>query len=422
MSTVNDLSSIQAIVTDRYADTLKDLVDAGSTYQKHIPFRTADRLGDDYVQPVVLGMENGVIFNADGSGFSITDPGPQAATFKRALVSGYETLVATDISYKAITAELGGEKSYATADLYVKLNSKAMAWAQDTSILHGQMGIAETTAVSASGTTGSFVVSEATFQPGYWSRAIGMALDLFAAVGDAAPINTNSYVRVTGVVNSTRTVSFTCNASDASALNSASVSTVFRRRANAGSGSFREPAGLRKIISNTGTLFNIDAGTYPLWKGITKDVGSKNLTMAAIQSAVAESVAHTLDDDLLMFVSPQTWGTVMTDLAALRIAEGADVGRRKFENGATGIQFWGPNGSITFIHDIKMYPSQAVAFPAGVMHRVGSTEPTFKLPGVEAMVLHLESSAVHQIRSYADQALFCEEPASCILFTNISNA
>jgi hypothetical protein len=48
----------------------------------------------------------------------------------------------------------------------------------------------------------------------------------------------------------------------------ASTDVIYFRGANS-SGTFNEMAGLQKIITNSTTLFNIDASVYSLWKGNT---------------------------------------------------------------------------------------------------------------------------------------------------------
>jgi len=58
--------------------------------------------------------------------------------------------------------------------------------------------------------------------------------------------------------------------------------------------------------------------------------------------------------------------------------------------------------------------------------RVGSTDITFKLPGVdngeEAFFLPIPNVAGYEIRAYSDQALFCSAPGKLVLIKNIVNS
>src|SRR6185295_7167211 len=68
-----------------------------------------------------------------------------------------------------------------------------------------------------------------------------------------------------------------------------------------------EFAGVHKILTNTGTLFNISATSYSLWKGNTYSAASAALSLAKIERAIAQAVNKGLDTDVTVFVNPRTW-------------------------------------------------------------------------------------------------------------------
>jgi hypothetical protein len=57
------------------------------------------------------------------------------------------------------------------------------------------------------------------------------------------------------------------------------------------------------------------------------------------------------------------------------------------------------------------------------MHRVGSTDLTFTLPGSpnEFFYRELDSQAGAEIRIYTDQAVVCESPYHVVEFTGVQN-
>lgn len=414
MSTSNDLSTFQGYFTTKYASKVVDAVKIKSHFARTCPFEAAARIGDFYQVPVALTLEHGVVYNADGSVASTADPGAWAAETRPAQVQGSEIYINSQISMKAISSANGGEVKYGpTAAFMVKRMAMSMAHVLELNCIYGQTGIAETTEITASGTTGTFTVSAGTFAPGAWLGAEGKALDLFATVGAAAPINATALIRVTSVDIPTRVVSFSCNSSDAAALDAATTSFVFARRANAGSNSFREAAGLNKVVTNTGTIYNISASNFSLWRSQVVDAAGAALSLQHIVDLMAKlSDAGLSGEKLNILVNPKPWGRMMLDQAALREYKLEDISRNKYENGAEGLLFRGQTGEVELISHPYVFPREAFAYVPSVCMRVGSSDVTFNMPGVEGpLMVMLESSTGFLYRGYSDQAWFTDHPA-----------
>lgn len=63
MSAVNTATTLNALYKDVYADKLKDLVPSATKLINLVPFKLVDKqLGLRYVQPVILGLENGITY------------------------------------------------------------------------------------------------------------------------------------------------------------------------------------------------------------------------------------------------------------------------------------------------------------------------------------------------------------------------
>lgn len=420
----NTISTFSGLLTEAYGDSLRVLVPDCTILYKEFEFQDgAQRVGNLYHQPVRLTRATGVVYDSTGGAFSTSDPGPNPAVHADAQISASSTLVSDQISLAAAARTLGGVKQFVNGTKHVIKNiAEAMAFHKELDMLYGQTSLAATTEVAASGTSGTFVVSAATWAPGMWLGAEGMALDVYATISTASATNTNAAILVTGVTLSTRTVSFSCASGDAAALDALTTAVIFRRGTKTGASSYNEPAGLDKIITNTGTLFNISASTYKLWAGNSYDCGSAPLSMSKIQAGIATAVHAGLNEDVLLVLNPVTWANVQTELTALRMFDSSyDSDRAK--SGSKGITFYSQNGTIKFVPHIYCKQGEAFAFPPSAIKRIGSTEPTFRLPGMseEQLVHQMPSNAGYEFRAFTDQALFCETPAKCVKFTNIVN-
>lgn len=417
-----DFAQLTSAFTEQYAAKLTLLTPQLARLKEKIPFAADEKVANLYHQPVTLTRSHGVVFNSDGSAFAIGSDVPIAAKYEDAQIRGSEMCVVENIAYSVFTRSKGGVKQYIKVlDHFIERNLEAALYHIELSILYGQTSMAATSEVTASGTSGTFTVTAATWAPGMWFGTEGMPLDVFLTVGAASPTNSNAAIYVTAVDESTRIVSFSCSSSDAAALDALTTSFIFRRGANNGSNSFDEFAGLDKIISNTGTLFNISAATYSLWKGTSHSCSSGPLTMGKIQQGLAKVANKGLMEKVLLVLSPASWANVMTDLAALRVID-SSYSDAKVKNGSTTITFYGQTGEIEFMPHPMCKEGEAFAFPLRHFKRIGSTDVTYELPGLSGQILfQLPGNAGVQFRSYTDQALFTDRVASCVKFTNIVN-
>lgn len=424
MAGENTFSTLNGHFTEAYADALKMLVPKVAKLANKIRFVEAEKhTGNLYHQPVALTRENGVIFNSDGSAFSLTDPGPGNAAYGDAQIRGTEIVVVSRLSYAAAARALGGKKQFVNeTELLVKQNAESHGFNLELSTLYGQTSIGATSDVTAAGTSGTLVITAATWAPGIWYGAVGRSLDVYATLGTAAATNTNAAIVVTGVNFSTRTVSFSCASGDAAGLDALTTSVIFRRGSKSGAATYKECAGVDAILSNTGSMFNIDASVYDLWKATSYSAGSAALNMQKIQSALATPVNAGLDQDVTCILSPRTWADVMSDMSALRMFDSSYTSRNA-ENGAETLTFYSQNGKIEFMPHILCKEGEAFLVPLDEFKRIGSTDVTFRQPGMpsEQLLLQLPSNAGYEIRSYSDSAYLCNTPAKAVKITGIVN-
>jgi hypothetical protein len=182
-----------------------------------------------------------------------------------------------------------------------------------------------------------------------------------------------------------------------------------------------EFAGLHLIMTNTGTLFNISAATYTLWKGNTYSAGSAALSFTKVNSAIARAVEKGLDSDVVVLVNPRTWSDLLSDQAALRRYDGS-YKEDEIEQGAKSIKFYGQNGMIEVCPSIYVKQGYSYILPMDDLIRVGSSDITFKRPGQgEEFFRDLETAAGYELRAYCDQAIFSAAPGRMVLIKDVVN-
>jgi hypothetical protein len=370
---------------------------------------------------VVIGQEAGFSYGGtSGDAFSLEDP--VSATVKDAQVQGYEFLLRARISYGALARSMNSKAAFESATKLVVANMiKSFAKRLEIIMIYGRDGLGKVDSSYVSGTT--VPVQTAEWAPGIWSGSVDTQILVYNETDDTA-IATRP---VSAVDLEARTISMSTlsageQAALAAALTAAKTVKLWHKGAKVSNSDLREFHGLKAIIENTGTLFNINSSTYDLWKGITYSAGSAALSFAKIQKAVARGVEKGLDGDVVAFVAVKSWENLLSDQAALRRYD-SSYSSSMAEVGAKQIRFHSQNGMIEIRPSIYVKESHCFILPVDELVKVGSTDVTFKLPGSnDRFFRELESQAGYELRAYADLSLFCHTPARLILVNNIVNS
>jgi hypothetical protein len=181
-----------------------------------------------------------------------------------------------------------------------------------------------------------------------------------------------------------------------------------------------EFAGIHKIVTNTGTLFNINAASYNMWKGCAYAAGGA-LTLTKVEKAVARAVEKGLDQDVTVLVNPRTWTDLLAEQVAARKID-STYDSKMVEAGHKSIKFFGMSGVIEIEPTIYVKEGYAYILPISELKRVGSTDVTFKRPGKsDEFFVELQNSAGYELRCFSDQALFCATPGKMVIITGIVN-
>lgn len=406
----NSVGTLNGFFKETYAEKLGELIPDGVKLMNKIKFMSKDKQpGNLYHQPVILGLEHGVTFaGSDEDAFNLN--APVAGQVKDAQVKGSPVVLRSLLGYVAASrAALGGQKAFMDATKFLVANMlRSMAKKLEIEMLYGQVGYG---AVATAGVSGAAVtIATAEWAPGIWAGAEGMPIEIRDASGSVS----RGEFKIVSVNMDTRVL--TLNA-DAAAAGVIATDILWHKGAYG-----NEFPGIHKILSITsGTLFNIDVGTYNLFRGNQYSAGSAALSFTKLNQAAARAVEKGLEGPLLALVNPRAWANMLSDQAALRRYDGS-YSTAKMENGSEKLMFHSQNGLIEIEPSIYVKEGYAYLLSLDDWSRVGSTDMTFKRPGQgEEFFRDLENSAAYELRLYSDQAVFCMAPAKNVLVKDIVN-
>jgi hypothetical protein len=411
-------TTLTGLFKDVYEDKIVNLVPESSVLQKRIKFVENDkREGRLLHQPVLLALPTGMTFGVGAVALN----NPVASTMGDAQIAGAGMTLADRITYDvAAKAASGGVRAFVEAtELIVDALTQSMSKFIEIELMwgssrYGTLGMSTSvTTVSATSNTMVIVISE--WSAGIWSGMENVNIDVYDG---AVLLNTNAPIVVTAVNVSTRTITTTGNSADISAILAANGHALYLFPYLAFG---QEMQGYFNILSNTGTIFNINASTYALWQSNSYDALNTALNFGKIQSAVALATARGLMEDVTVFVNPKTYSNLITSQAGARRYD-SSYKKSELENGTESLAFYGPNGKIEIVSHIFMKEGYAFILPLKRCQRTGATDLTFTLPGMPGeFFLQLPGYTAYELRCYTLQAAFLNSPAKSVLIVNIVN-
>ncbi len=433
-NSIETTTTLNGLYKEVYADKIKDLVPESDVLLKMDNFVSKEqREGNKYHQPVVLALPTGATW---GVGV-VTLVNAIASQLGDAQVQGsaitHRDLLAYDAAAKAAK---GGKQSFAEAtSLIVKNLVKATSKFLELDLLYGggsSPSTGNSLAKSTSSASGSpsATTEVVTIDYNTWAPAIFSGMEnsqiVFYNAGTLVSSGVDSIFTITAlnVVPASATVGGTITVTGTTtgitALH-ALAATALDIYWNSSYGN--QMLGLRAILSTTtGTLFNINMGSYSLWQSNTYSVGSTQLTFGKLQAALALGVNRGLDSDSTTLVSPNTFANLVDEQAGARMYD-SSYDSEKGKNGFKKLQFFGPNGINTIQVHIFMHQSEAMIFPDDELIRMGPVENvTNTLPGMPGdFFVQSQTYAAYELRCYANQAIFLEAPAHGVFLSGITN-
>jgi len=411
---------------------------------RDIPFSQKQRVGDKFVEGVILSSEVGITFLGNSADANEINPAI-AGTVKQAEVEPYATILPSLIPYAMISRSAGGgERAFADVTKHVvKNNIKSHGKLQEVTRLYGQStkglgyvsyatqtyrGVAfangtgtldsEVTGGAVAFTNGINVAAKAIlfapgqFASGFWVGSEKIIVQQVETSGGSVVAEG----QMTGVdaLQGMLFVDFVPVA--ASSVTSHKI--VFKGWAES-----KEMIGIHKIMSNPATLFGISTSQYSLWRGNKVTIASKKFSLEILQLGVANAVNRGgLDGDIMVYVNPRTWANLVTTEAGARTFD-QSYKSSEAENGFEKITFYHQTGKATITASRMVKEGEVYALHLPDWSRSGSAEIGFKVPGMgdKEEIFPLESVTAYCFRSYSDQYVFCHTPAKSILWEGIND-
>lgn len=425
----NIVSTLSGLFKEVYADKLENLIPDQVILVKDLPMLKKEKtLGNLFHQPVLVQREHGFTYGGTaGDAYALNDA-INGAT-KDAQVNGYSFVLRSSIGYDALSRSVSDKAAFEQATKLVVGNMvDSFAHRLECIMWYGQSSLgAVSTATEVSSDT-EVVLSAASFAPGVWSGSVGAKLYITTANGQTAR-NSGNAVTVKAVDLDGRKIT----------LEEVSLSLVatdviwFSGSYTAGApGTFKEFLGVNAIATASTlqgaltSLFNISPTIYAdLWKSVEYDAGSAALSQAKIQKAMALAMAKGMKGPVKLYVNPKTWENLMGEIMDVRQFD-TSYNKKEADVGHQSIKIYTQVGETEIIPCVFVKEADAFVISKDALAKIGSSEPTFKLPGypgLDKFFMELPDNAGFQLRMYADLSLFSHMPAKGLLkIKNIVNS
>ena len=405
------VQKLNALFKVVYADKMERLIPDDIMIQRDIKFSEADKLGEKFIQPVMLTEEQGFTFDNTANAFKIEDP--VVAEYRQAVVNGTSLLLSSAISYEqAARASNGSAKSFEIGT-YRMLSAlrKSVMKRIEILLLYGNSstGIARVSeAASLTSTKATVQIKE--WADGIWSGAKNVVLDVLDK-DDLTSVK--GTVTVEAVNLKAKTLDLSTETDFAVVADDVIVFTKSQKVTF---------DGLDKIISTqVGEQFAIKREEFDLWRSNVTDAANEDLSVDLILATAADCVGRGLSGDVKLYVNHKTYEKLnaATDTDKRRVD--SSYSKDKIYRGTKKLCFVYQRGLIEVTPSTFVKENDAFMLSPKICKRIGATDVTFNTPGNEKdQIFHrMEKNAGYAVRCYTHQALFIEYPAHCAKIANI---
>ncbi len=379
------------------------------------PLVKAQKLGRNFLFPVELSLPQGVTYAAAGDGafaFEDTIPGEM----KEATIDGSQIVVSDILDYEsAAKATEEGDAAYGDAgERLIKRMRKAGHKRIELSMWYGQTWLATIASATTSGSTRVCVINTAEWATGIWTGMKNMRVDVYTTSALSSKVGTGATLVVNSVDVANRTI--TLSGTDYASV----LATHYIVPRNSVG---KDMAGVGKIVTNTGSLFGIDASSYELWAGNSFSCGGQAFTLKTLQDAISDAVGKGLDEKATCFVSTRTWNNLCTDQAALRKYD-ASYGP-KATNGFRSLSMVSQNGELEICPHTVIKEGEAWILPVDRFMKIGAQDFGFNVPGRgeeyfdNATNSSGQALAGYRLMGYGHLAIIHGAPGMCTKVTSI---
>lgn len=403
-----------------FGELVKTLPDF-AILQREFPFDSDAQTGDEYEEEIVLSRSHGVTFNKTlRRGVATLNPVRTMQTLP-ARITPSEIIMREQIALGMMSsAPRAGERAYEGAlPMLMASIYESHRFYIELGMLYGgsATGIGVFASIGSGTTTRVVTITSASWATGIWSQMEGAAIDAYDVTG-VTKRNTNAVMVVSLVNPSARQITLTGNATDLGNL----VATDFFVPI-LGQGEMMD--GIDKQVTNTGTLYGIDAGTYTMWRPNQVSALDAPPTLDILLRALKAPVGRGLIAKQMMALVNEAFFTdVASDAAAQRtFTENQKAG---VEQGTHRLLV---NGSNNNTLEVICHPlvKQGDAFIINKKDwvRGGDTDITNGLPkdgtrSGEQMFFNLEGVTAMEFREFSSQFFFGRRPSHQTKITNIA--
>ncbi len=426
-----DLNSLYKVA---YAKGVEDVLPWKRKLMDLIDFVPSElQNGKQYEQPVILTGEQGFTYSLDSqNAYDLNDSIGMA--MQSAIVPGADIVLDSTIGYNQAARASHSATAFKTV-MSTKFENmlKSASHRLEIASFYGQKPIASAAsqAVVIASSMLPIIIDTAEWATGIWSGAKNAQV-VFVKASDNTAVDSLRSFTVAQVNPDTRTVYFSVGTAGTAGTLTTLETAIEAYACNIhfyGSCSgtdvtfaYAEMAGLKKQMTNTGSLFGIDAAAYDLWRGNSVTV-SGQLTMAKVLSALSRPIGRGLEEDVVLFCNPSTWADLASNLAALRRFDGS-YSKSKASNGSEQLEYVSQNGTIKIMSYNIVKEGDCFIFPVSKVLRIGARELSLNDPTrpSEEIFFTIPGKAGVGCRAYTNQAVFLEAPAQAVYISGIVNS
>jgi hypothetical protein len=221
-------------------------------------------------------------------------------------------------------------------------------------------------------------------------------------------INTNAQIVVGMVEASNRAVNISGNATDLSSIAAGQIMCIRNIKGES-------MVGLDGQATNTGSLFNINATTYGIWR---PNIVNQNTTPASVldlHKAVNQGVGRGLTGDLGVYVSNFVFEDLVDDTTGLR--RFTEDTKSNVTQGTMSLDFYGANGGkFSIIAHPMVKCGDAFGVRTEDLIRGGDSDLKRGLPGMASddFFFHKDNVAGCEMRNFSSQFLLHPKPSQLV--------
>lgn len=421
MTAVPNTNTTAELTKQRYGENLERLPFELTIGAEAFPFRSADKLGTEFVFPVTLTMEHGRTYNGTAGG-KVTLNDAISATIKQAKVPAYEVIMRSQVTYRLMKdAMAAGPPAFEAATRVIIENLQESAeFTREHSLWYGQLGLGLITGAPTNNTTSlDVVIDPAYWSPATWEALEGALVEAWTGTGATATQHDGD-LTISAVDLDNRKITLTATSN--LFTNVATGDYLYFKGARTATG-FNEMIGVAKLMTTTsGAVHNINPATYSRWKpNLITTMGTPTFAayLAGISKLTARRIRRT---KVSVWFPPKAFEKVASDLMSFRRFD-QSYSKSKTEQGTEALGFFGQTGQTDLIPNAIIRDGDSFAATDNNGYRVGSTDLTFDLGPSGAktdMWFHLPDTNVMEVRCLYIQQPFFFRPSHTLSYSGLT--